>query len=90
MFLGADRHIHELSVHPGQNWQYTDLTTNAGVPPAPATSEIVGYAWETGGSKQAVFTTDDGHVHELYKRTTGSWKSADLTSITSCSPVHSG
>jgi hypothetical protein len=32
------------------------------------------------GSKQVVYHTADGHVHELYVTTDGIWQHADLTS----------
>jgi len=42
---------------------------------------INGYAWEDGQSKQIVFATADGHIHELYVNVGGAWAHADLTAI---------
>jgi hypothetical protein len=41
-----------------------------------------GYSWEAGQSKQVVYLTNDGHIHELYVTVGGTWKHADLTAIT--------
>jgi NTE family protein len=49
-------------------------------PPFPPASAVVnGYAWEGGQSKQIVYTTGDGHIHELYVNVGGVWKDSDLT-----------
>src|SRR6266404_5185650 len=43
---------------------------------------LVGYSWEAGQSKQVVYLTADGHIHELYVGLGGgSWQHADLTAL---------
>jgi hypothetical protein len=46
-------------------WELTKGGTIALAGAPPASSVADGYAWETGQSKQVVFTTGDGHIHEL-------------------------
>ena len=46
-----------------------------------------GYSWEVGQSKQVVYRTADGHIHELYVVKGGAWQHADLTAITGAPPV---
>ena len=65
VFTTGDGHIHELYVNVGgAAWNHADLTALAGAPPASLV--VNGYGWEAGQSKQIVFTTGDGHIHELY------------------------
>jgi hypothetical protein len=37
------------------------------------------YEWGTGQSKQVIYLTGDGHVHQLFVRLGGSWADADWT-----------
>jgi hypothetical protein len=46
-----------------------------------------GYAWGSGQSKQIVFTTGDGHIHELYVNVGGAWSHADLTALAGAPPA---
>ena len=57
--------VSELRVQPGGQWQYADLGVMIGVA-ASIRSPISAYSWYTGGSKQVIFLTDDGDVHEFY------------------------
>ena len=80
VFTTADGHIHELVATVGGKWSHADLTAIAATPAA--ASVIDGYAWEAGKAKQVVFTTADGHIHELVVTVGGKWSHADLTAIT--------
>jgi len=52
-------------------------------PPASTVSTaIAGYEWKAGGSKQVVFLTANGHIHELFVSVGGSWSHVDLTQMT--------
>ncbi|HTP36573.1 MAG TPA: hypothetical protein VMJ75_30565 [Candidatus Acidoferrales bacterium] len=73
--------MHELFVTMDDPWDHADLTAIAGSPAAPGASPA-GYAWKGGCSKQVVYLTSDGHVHELWVRRFGSWSHADLTAMT--------
>ena len=84
VFTTGDGHIHELYVNLGGAWGHADHTAITGAPPASTVSN--GYAWEGGQSKQIVFTTGDGHIHELYVNVGGAWGHADLTAITGAPP----
>lgn len=74
-------HIFEMSVSTTVKWHYEDLIKNPPTP-VPATADAVrnGYGWQHGNSKQLVFRSEDGHVHELYSYGKG-WQSADLTQL---------
>ena len=85
VYRTAGGHIHELYVIKGGTWQHADLTAIAGAPPA--TDVINGYSWEAGRSKQVVYRTAGGHIHELYVIKGGTWQHADLTAITGAPPV---
>ncbi|HTP36572.1 MAG TPA: hypothetical protein VMJ75_30560 [Candidatus Acidoferrales bacterium] len=54
------------------------------VPEAPGAtgSALAAYSWETGGSKQVVYFSGDGHVHELAVSIGGRWTHTDLTQAT--------
>jgi hypothetical protein len=90
VYLDANGHVHELYVTLGGGWAHADLTSlAAGAPPAVGPS-LVGYSWEVGPSKQVVYYTGDGHVHELYVTLGGGWAHADLTSLATGAPPAEG
>ncbi len=75
-------HIHELVMLQEHAWNYADLMVQpTGAPPADGFN-LVGYAWKAGGTKQVVYTTPDGHIHELATGVTGMWKYTNLTQVT--------
>jgi hypothetical protein len=86
VYLTADGHVHELYATLGGGWAHADLTAVTGAPSAGGLS-LAAYSWEAGGSKQVVYLTTDGHVHELYVSVGGSWGHADLTASTGAPPV---
>ena len=81
VYTASDSHIHELFIAVGGKWGHADLTTLTGAPSAKA-SVASGYGWEAGRSKQVLYTTSDGHIHELFVAVGGKWGHADLTAIT--------
>jgi hypothetical protein len=87
VFRTEDAHIHELSIAEGTNWSHADLTQITGAPLAPDHQDIVGYEWDGDSSKQVVFRTADGHVHELFISLVGQWSHNDLTQISGAPPV---
>ena len=82
VYLTADGHIHELSVAVGGNWSHADLSVMTDAPAAAPGSFISGFAVEAMRSKQAVYLTADGHVHELSVAVGGNWSHADLSVMT--------
>jgi hypothetical protein len=83
-----DGHIHELFVSVGGTWAHADLTQLAGAPPADTNApSLAGYQWKTQGSKQVAYLTSDGHIHELFVSTGGTWQHADLTQLASAPPA---
>lgn len=78
VYLTNDGHIHELSVAAGSSWIHTDLSQITGAPPSPGRS-LCGYGWQSGSTKQVVYVTNDGHIHELFVPSGQSWAHADLT-----------
>ncbi len=81
VYLTADGHIHELSVAVGGGWSHADLTVIAGAPAAAPGGFLSGFAVEAMRSKQVVYLTPDGHIHELSVAVGGGWSHADLTVI---------
>jgi hypothetical protein len=83
-FLGSGCHIHELYVGVGGSWKHADLTQLAGAPDPDTSGYFSGYSWKAGKSKQVVYTTGDGHVHELYVQVGGlkQWKDFVLPGLT--------
>ena len=90
VYVTGDGHIHELSVSVGGGWNHADLTALTGAPSAAAGSPIAAYGWEAGGSKQVVYVTDDGHIHELSVSVGGGWNHADLTALTGAPSAAAG
>jgi hypothetical protein len=87
VYTGVDHHVYELWVSPGGSWAHADLTKLAGAPPV-ALPWLSAYQWEAGQSKQVVYATEDGHLHELYVHAHGdTWQWADLTALTNSPPV---
>lgn len=88
VYIGEDRHIHELFVGADGDWRHADLTQvireRAPVPLALPGSDIVGYSWSATRSKQVAFVGEDRHIHELYVvlGDPEGWKWADLTNET--------
>jgi len=83
VFIGSDRHAHELYQVNGSAWQTDDLTAVTGAPPAALGSAITGYAWESRSTKQVAYLSGDGHVHLLQVAVGGGWSQTDLTAATS-------
>src|SRR4051794_4670977 len=80
-YVGIDDHIHELYKSNNQAWKQADLTNLTGAPNVPDSSLLVGYEWAAGKSKQVVYTTGDGHIHELHVKQGDQWSHADLTQL---------
>jgi len=80
-YTGRDSHLHELSAAVNGEWSHGDLTqlTNT---PLPENSLLAAYPWEIGKTKQVVYTSGDGHIHELMTGLDSTWKHTDLTDDT--------
>ena len=87
VYRPADGHIHELFVAVGGSWSHADLTQITGAPRPEPDTAFAGYEWKAGGSKQVVYRTEDGHIHELFVVVGGSWRHADLTQIAGAPPA---
>src|SRR5437588_2954851 len=79
VYSGRDGHLHELSAGVTGLWKYTDLTQATGAPLAD-NPLLAAYAWEAGKTKQVVYVSGDGHIHELVSGLDGAWRHTDLTS----------
>jgi hypothetical protein len=82
VYVTNDGHIHELSVRVGGGWNHLDLMTVPTLADAPRAAPwlpLAAYGWETGQTKQVVYVTTDGHIHELSFPFGGSWSHTDLT-----------
>jgi hypothetical protein len=87
VYMTADGHVHELSLPLGGKWAHVDLTQITGAPSGLPASVLSGYGWTAGQTKQVVYATADGHIHELYFPRGGSWNHADLTFRTESLPL---
>ena len=85
VYVTNDGHIHELSVRVGGGWNHLDLMTRPALADAPSAAlgfQIAAYGWEAGQTKQVVYVTTDGHIHELSFPVGGDWSHVDLTALT--------
>jgi hypothetical protein len=70
----------------GGNWSHADLSEIAGGPPAESLEAA--FAFEAQRSKQVVYRTADGHIHELsVVLGGGNWSHADLSEIAGGPPA---
>jgi hypothetical protein len=81
IYVGADKHVHELWRDQSGRWHPHDLTKATGAPDA--YFRACGYA--LAGTEHVVFLGVDTHVHELW-RDSGDWQHNDLTVATKSSP----
>jgi hypothetical protein len=81
VFVSGDGHISELASGLDGAWKLTDLTTAAGAPVA-GNAALAAYAWETGGTKQVVYTGLNGDVYELLGDPSSEWSFTDVTALT--------
>lgn len=88
VYVSGDGHLHELMSGLDGNWSHIDLTTATGAPVA-GTSLLAAYAWEAGGTRQVVYSSNDGDVYELVCGRDGAWTFADVTALTGA-PLASG
>lgn len=87
VYATDDGQIHELNTHGTRSWGYTNLTTATNAPAASSDFPLYGYGWDSGRSKQVVYATADGQIHELaYNGAT--WSVMNLTT-TSRAPAAS-
>jgi hypothetical protein len=88
VYVSGDGHVHELVRGVQGPWRHTDLTQRPGVPLAEGAA-LAGYAWETGGTQQIVYTGNNGNLYELVADLDNRWRYTDLTQVTSA-PLVSG
>ncbi len=88
IFLSQDGHVHELWSSRGSGvWSDNDLTLATGAPPSGG-AKVTGYVWPEDDSEHVIYSSQDGHVHELYLfRSIGVWNDNDLTLATSAPPT---
>lgn len=77
-YISGDGHIHELVDGKDNVWQDTDVTEKTGTPDASEDSPLVGYVWETAGTKNLVYIANEGRIYILAAGKDGIWKSTDL------------
>lgn len=87
VYIGGDGHIHELMTQERQPWRHTDLTMVTKAPLADGTT-LAAYAWETGGTKQVIYTDNYGNIHELAAAAADdTWSHTDVMSLTGATLV---
>jgi hypothetical protein len=80
VYLGRDRHIHELWwANSSNGWQSGDLTAVTGAPVADSAPSA--YMFDSEGTQHVIFQGTDSHIHELWWDSTG-WHHNDLTAAT--------
>jgi hypothetical protein len=78
VYISGEGRIIELFVPVGGSWDKADLTDTPGAPRPQPDTAFAAFQWQAGGTKQVVYRTEDGHIHELSRRARGSWVHADL------------
>lgn len=83
VFVGGDGHVHEFW-WTTDGWRHTDVTREAGAPPAQATTSPACFAFEPGANHPAAtqhvfFVGHDNFIHELWWNGDG-WHFTTLTS----------
>ena len=81
-YISGDGHIHELVAGKDNIWQDTDVTEHTNTPEASEDTPLIGYVWETQGTKNLVYMTDAGSVYALVAGKDGTWKGNDLVEHT--------
>lgn len=79
VYVGADRHLHELWCD-DTGWHATDLTAVTGAPPAVA-GTAAGYMFHAQGTQHVFYVGVDNKIHELWSDPSG-WQASDLTTMT--------
>ena len=77
----SDHHIHELWSD-ATGWHTEDLTLAAGAPAPDLDGPLVGYAFESDGTRHVIYqSASDRHIDEIWRDRAG-WHSQDLTAAT--------
>lgn len=90
IYQDCNRHIMEMYVTIGGQWQLADLTMVAQAPLANTLGGIMGYDWPAGRSKQVVYVDANYHVQELYVKENDYWHCTDLMEVTNAPRVQKG
>jgi hypothetical protein len=79
-FRGVDSDIHQLyTINNNTQWVQADLSALTSAPPA--SGDPFGSSSPSG--RQLVdYTGTDGHIHQIYLKSSGNWALADLTALT--------
>jgi hypothetical protein len=80
VYRGTDNDIHQLyTVNNGAQWAHTDLSRLTGAPPA------AGDPFELpsgpSGRQLVDYKGTDGHIHQLWINSSGTWVNSDLTAV---------
>lgn len=88
VYVGSERHIHELRMDLNGSWTHMDLTHLTGAPAA-SNGVIAGHEWTSQFAKHIVFldTGENPHIHSLLLKHGSSWQYTDLTSLTGAQPL---
>lgn len=87
--MDSNRHIYELVMLADHPWSIADIMEQTKAAPVADGEALVGYGWRTGGTKQIVYTSLDGHVHELSAGEVGAWRYVGLTQFLNA-PISAG
>ena len=88
LYLGVDRHVHELWRDPDlHTWRHNDLTVAARAPVA--SDQPSGFAVDTERTQLVHYRGIDGHIHQLLWNG-GGWQHLDLTATVGGAAASSG
>lgn len=80
VYLDSGGLVHELAVGPTlPHWAHANLSVVASAKAQASGTEVCGYDWEAGKSKQVVYLDSAGSVNELYCELNRGWGYANLS-----------
>lgn len=77
VFRGADGNIYCFVFVRGQGWRVENLTALTGAPSPSA--DVSTYTYHVFNTRHVMYSSQDGHVHQLYSPPAGDWRHADMT-----------
>ncbi len=75
----GDGHIHELVMLQDHPWTSEDIMDQPTGAPFSDGIGLAGYSWSAGDAKYVVYTSPDGHIHELSAGVSGPWHYTNLS-----------
>ncbi|HEX4206763.1 MAG TPA: hypothetical protein VHZ51_21695 [Ktedonobacteraceae bacterium] len=90
IYRDRNKHILEMYVGVGGQWQVIDLTMAVGAPFANSIGGLTCFDWPAGQTKQVVYVDANYQVQELYVGRNDQWHVVNVTAATGAPPVQKG